>query len=427
MKTNRLPKELSSTDINYIMSLVPSDITRDELITLFAFTKNNDALYLTNDTFTLKYKDFVERIGYKDLIHPDPPSSPNIPTTVGRYIYNLYFNNEKVNNSFFFRINGYVNYTMDKKGVDLLEATLCRAVVNGDISNDEYIEFLNKREWLGFTVVSFLSPSMSFNLIQPLPEVVKERSELFSKYKKELEEDKDVVIASEIEKKLLAIAAEKLKNEPSMELYNSGASKGFNNSYKNTSVMRGIISKSDDPDNFIISQSNLVDGIPPSELEYYTDLSTEAFYARAVDTRIGGYLSKQLSAAFQTVKVGPPHSDCGTKKVLEVVLTPQLAKLIEFRYIVVNGKLVELTPEIMKKNLGKLIKLRTPLYCLNDDICNHCAGELPYKLGIMNIGLTFSDIGSSILQLALKKFHNSAAKISLFNPNDYLDEVIKKK
>ena len=50
----------------------------------------------------------------------------------------------------------------------------------------------------------------------------------------------------------------------------------------------------------------------------------------------------------------------------------------------------------MEKHVGKVVKLRTPMYCLGDKICNKCAGKQFTKF----IGLEASKIAlNNILRL----------------------------
>ena len=98
-------------------------------------------------------------------------------------------------------------------------------------------------------------------------------------------------------------------------------------------------------------------------------------------------------------------SDCGTKRTLDVKLTNTIKKDYMYRYIVTdNGSLVLLTPENMDKYVGKTIKMRSPMMCVGEKICNHCAGDLFYKLGIKNAGLTASRVATTLTRLNINFF-----------------------
>lgn len=61
------------------------------------------------------------------------------------------------------------------------------------------------------------------------------------------------------------------------------------------------------------------------------------------------------------------------------------------------------------------------MFCQGDKICNVCAGELYYQMGIENIGLISNIIGSSITTLALKQFHDTSIKLQEIDVFNYID------
>ena len=83
-----------------------------------------------------------------------------------------------------------------------------------------------------------------------------------------------------------------------------------------------------------------------------------------------------------------------------------------YRYIIDGKKLVLLDDRTMLKYIGKTVKMRSVLYCTSDKRCNICAGELYYKLGIQNIGLTAAKVGSNLLNMSMKSFHDSTVKVT---------------
>jgi hypothetical protein len=94
----------------------------------------------------------------------------------------------------------------------------------------------------------------------------------------------------------------------------------------------------------------------------------------------------------QTEVLDEHGSDCGTKKTIDVKLTNRNRNDFEYRYIVEGDKLVELTPQVMDKYIGKTIHMRSPMYCLGDKTCNICAGEMNYKLGNKNVEFRHEEI-----------------------------------
>lgn len=58
------------------------------------------------------------------------------------------------------------------------------------------------------------------------------------------------------------------------------------------------------------------------------------------------------------------------------------------------------------------------MYCKSKHICNKCAGELYYKLGIKNIGLTLARLSNSVMNACLKKSHDVTVKVYRINIED---------
>ena len=86
--------------------------------------------------------------------------------------------------------------------------------------------------------------------------------------------------------------------------------------------------------------------------------------------------------------------------------------MLQYRYIVEKGKLKLLTPDNVKEYMGKEVNMRTPLYCTSDKYCNVCSGNQYYMMdGLRNVGLLTNRVGTSLLNAALKGFHDMSLKI----------------
>lgn len=84
-----------------------------------------------------------------------------------------------------------------------------------------------------------------------------------------------------------------------------------------------------------------------------------------------------------------------------------------------NG-LVMLTKENIKKYLNKPLKMRSPLYCKTRKICNKCAGEQFYKMGVENAGLYTFSLSGKLMNLSMKKFHDSSVKFNKINIENFI-------
>ena len=65
------------------------------------------------------------------------------------------------------------------------------------------------------------------------------------------------------------------------------------------------------------------------------------------------------------------------------------------------------------KYMGKKVKMRFSSMCESKTgFCNHCFGNLPYRLGIRNIGQAMAMIASKVKNLSMKSFHQSNVKLA---------------
>ena len=92
----------------------------------------------------------------------------------------------------------------------------------------------------------------------------------------------------------------------------------------------------------------------------------------------------------------------------------------KYRYIKKGSGIICLTPDIINQYVGTYIELRSPMYCKGECICNKCAGESFYLLGIENIGMTVNKISSVSLNSSLKKFHDQTIHTTVIDWKKYI-------
>ena len=367
------PRYISESEIKEIFSLKESDVTKELLVKYFAFTEEGRR-FSPQDRFKLPANKLYNKT--------------EIETTVGRYITNLFLLapfNGKIE---------YINEPFTSGRVDDLEDHLSQLLLDKIIPIEQMIDYLNRIQWFGYVSTDFIVPGLSLEMIIPNKVVMKRKEELIKKNKKELEAGNPIV-ATQMEEELLKLAKEQLKDDPSMDLYTSGSGHKFGTHYKNFSIMKGAM-KDNATGKYHVSTSMYTDGVTKDDYHLFGDAIVFAAYSRAVGTQKGGYITKQMFAAFQSVVLGPKGSDCHCKKTLDIILTKDNYKLFTYRYIVEGGKLVQLTNDNIKSYIGKLVHLRSPLYCQSDQLCNICSGDLYYNLGIENIGLTVTKVGLNV-------------------------------
>lgn len=344
----------------------------------------------TSDTFTLQPSEYFNKT--------------KVLTNVGLFIFNKFIVEGQ-----FEDILGYLNTPIDNKTEAEIESKLSKALLNDRVTPEQMAVFFNKLQWLGMQFNSAFASSFTMNTVKPLPSVMKRKEELFKEYEEELRNG-DVITAVKIENELTEMAKSELKDDPGMDLYNSGARGKFGNNYKNMSVIKGPVFNPS-TGKWDMVDTNLVTGINKNDIPVYGNSVVMGAYPKAVGTQKSGYSAKQLVAAFQGVVLDDPGSDCGTKGYLEIVLTPSMKQGLLYRYIIEGNKLVLMDDENIDNYVGRKIKLRSPMYCIGDKLCSKCAGQMYEKLGIKNIGLTTSKAATTLLNMGMKQFHDSTQSI----------------
>lgn len=327
-----------------------------------------------------------------------------IKTNIGRFMLNKAIIPENI----YVHI-GFFNERWTSKSVGKLNSSISSKLLDAIISPKDVIVYLDKLQFYGFSINSTANPSMTDKTVF-LPDSFYKKKEQLAKENKVAIEAGDTVVTNKMEKELLSYAKEIIGNDPGMDLFDSGAKASFDNNFKLLNVMKGSIMDLS-TGQYKTSTTHYMGGVKKEESHLFADSMVAGAYARGVGTQIGGYLVKKYMAAFQSVILDEKGSACNTVRTMSILLTKDNIDLFKFRNIKEGSKVVELTPEIQSKYIGRKVEMYDPMYCINDKICNRCAGQLYYKLNIQNIGLTASKISSLIMQKSLKKFHDNTLKI----------------
>lgn len=399
-------KKLSANDVKYLKGIKPNEITLSLLESFFAYTKDKDPRFDPSDTFMLESDEYLHNKG-------------RMETTVGRFIFNKFIFEGTTYEKYF----TYNNDRMDKKAINKLQNSVMGLFLEDKITAEEVSDYFDKMTWISFATAKFINPSLNSEMLKTPESVKKRKEELRIQYEKDIE-NKNLSTIKKMEDELLEMGKNEIKDLASTQIYDSGSRATYGNNYKNTAIMRGAVSAmSGDPKDAIVSLNSLDDGIKPEEMHSYANILTQAFYSKAIQTREGGYASKKMSASFQTSFLGEKGSDCHSTRYLEIYLTDSNFGLFKFRYLLDNGKLIMLTNENKSKYLNKVVQFRSPIYCLDDHICNKCAGELFYMIGIKNIGLLTNEIGGNLSEKSMKAFHDSTVKLASLDVNDYIEAI----
>lgn len=385
-------------DIEYLLA-----ITEDECTKLsFAM----DMFGEFNDTRRFQPYDLVDiPVG---SYGPEGNKNTNIiKTTVGIWVFNKAFIEQDL-----FELFGYINEPITSKMFKKINKQVSYAVVEDKVPLDALKRLITKTEKFQ-PYCNILSASITENMMSIPKAISKKKQELLKKYEKELDEH-DPVVSQKIEQELIKDCKEMLKDDPSIDMINSGAKIDWNNNFKNMFVMKGA-SKNPDPLNpngeYTVIKSDLTTGIKPDEYAAFSDSLAFGPYARAKKTADGGAWEKIFVKALGHLTVLEEGSDCGTKRYKEILLTGDNIDDWMYSYIVEGSRLVELTSDNRDSYIGKKVKLRYSGLCESEKgICNKCAGNLFTRLGIKNVGVASYVIPAKIKLKSMKNFHDSTVK-----------------
>lgn len=326
-------------------------------------------------------------------------------TTVGIWVFNKVFIENEL-----FDLFGYINEPVTKKIFGKINKMLSYAVLEDKVSLNVLKHYVMKTEKFQ-PYCNILCGSLTEGMLTISSKIQKKRDEIFKKYEKELATD-DPIIAQKVEKELLDYAKEELKDDPSMDLINSGAKISWGNNFKNMFIMQGAVKEPDPRDkNFSIIKSNLVDGISREDYVMFANSLIGGPYARAKKTEVGGAQEKLFVKALEHLRVQPEGTDCGTKKYIEITLNNDNIDGWMYSYIIEPQGLVELNSENRDKYIDKTVKMRFGGYCESKvGICSKCAGSLFSKLGVYNVGIASYQIPSTLKVKSMKLFHDSTVK-----------------
>lgn len=388
-------------DVEFLLNLTENDINSYSLIMDLFGEFNGKRRFNTYDLIEIPPNTYGKE-GHKN--------KNKFTTTVGKWIFNKYFIEPRL-----FDIFHYINTPIGKKQFGKINEKMSYAVLEEKCSIDDLKDFILKcQQFQPYSTV--LSSSYSLNMLLITKQIDKRKKELFKKYEKEIA-NQDLVVIDNIQKELLDYAKELLKDDPAMDMFESGARGSFDNNFKNMFVMRGAVKDPDPNKGYNVISSNFIDGIGKDEYSALANSLAEGPYSRAKKTESGGYNEKLVLNSYQHIKLDKPGSDCGTKRYIEIDVTEDNIKEIMYCYTIVGSNLVEITSDNMNNFIGKKIKLRFASMCESKTgFCNKCAGNLFYKLGITNIGTAMPQLMSRIKVLQMKGFHDAQVKLTEMNP-----------
>lgn len=390
-------------DIEYISNIKEEDITLSFIMETFGEFNGKSRFNPYDEIEIPAGKYGID--GYKN--------TKPIYTTVGLYVFNKFFVEKDL-----IKILGYVNKNVDDDVFGDINSTLSTALLEDDIDVATLKRYLMKTQKV-MPYVSILAPNYTEKMLTCSKVIDKKKAELYKKYKDGIDAG-DPVIATKMEKELLAYALDYMKDDPSMDMFISGARGTVGNNFKNMFVIKGAI-KDPDPNakqKYKVAMSNYIDGIAPEEYALFANSLAAGPFARAKKTEVGGALEKLFLYGLQHVRMDKPGSDCKTKRTKTVTLTKKNIKRWMYSYVMVGETPVEITSKNKDKFIGKTVKIRFSSLCEDKNpgcICNICGGNLPYRRGIQNSGIETTQIASTMKNKSMKSFHDSVQQMHVMD------------
>lgn len=402
--------KMPSLAMDKILSVDVNQISKTFIEEMFAAYHDKETNQFKNANFEPTEKITLTHDKYKYV-------KDKVETTTGMLLFNRYI----LERTGIIQHLGYWNRPMDDKGLEALTTEVNNLALYDKITIEQLGEYIDSRDRLGFWCSAFLSVSLSAPLLRPMPEVEKRKHELFKMYDAEIHSDNPVtqtMTVNKIEKELVGIVKENLKNDPGYDLYRSGDG-NFGNNYKTINIMRGSVFNNSTK-KYDVVESSLLDGITKKDITAFSNSILAAAYPSAVGTADAGYMAKIILALLQSEHVDPDiNSDCGTTSTIPFTVTEKNKRYILFRYINDNDKKVLTDLHNVDKYVGQTVRLYSPQCCLNDAICGKCAGRVFHNLGVTNVGLLATQITQKLLNIKLKAKHDLSQNAGII-PKDYL-------
>lgn len=397
-------------DVDYILSIKEEDITTSFIMENFA-DFGEGPRFQPYDLIEVP----VGEYGGKLPNGKEKRNKNKFTTGVGRLIFNKFFFESEPE---LLDAIGYIDDNVTKKLYGRVLNQLGYLMLEDRVSEEVYKRFCKKSQKM-MPYVSILAPNHSDNMLTITKKINKRKEQLLKEHAEELapKDDNSVKVFDQISNELLDYAKELMKDDPAMDMFASGAGGSFDNNFKNMFIMRGAVKDPTPNKGYNLITSNYVDGINKDEYAAIANTLAAGPYARSKKTEVGGYWEKLFMAAFQHIVLLDPGSDCGTDRYIEMNVTDKNIDSIMYSYAIVGNKLVEITSENRDQFIGKKIKLRFSSMCrAKNGICNKCAGNLFYRLGIKNVGAATPQIPSKLKLLSMKLFHDDQLNFVEMDP-----------
>jgi len=286
------------------------------------------------------------------------------------------------------------------------------------ITVKDYIKFSRHSAFLE-ELGTLYTPSSTERLVVTPPGIKKFKADLTAKYAakygpKWSDTPTNIV---EFDNELKKMYSDYLKGDPSDGVVVNGKAK--NNALPKKYLTVSATNAFGEQNHIIES---LDEGYPedPEKLAAMYNTNRHASYSRGNETQKGGSVAKAVLRATSSYSIDV--DDCKVGYGKSVLVTKDLINAVSGRYLIKGTKYAPIAPEEAKALVGKVITIRSPLYCKakGSSLCAVCMGTNAGKRKD-GIPLIVSNISATITVASLKMMHNSqisSVKVSM-------DEMIR--
>lgn len=218
---------------------------------------------------------------------------------------------------------------------------------------------------------------------------------------------------AEIQERLIEMDLAWLAQDESIDFYISRKSVAVKR--KKLFLMHGMETAFQKEGHFILIAKPLYKGTDMSQLPAVFNAIREGSYDRGADTALGGEKVTFLQRIYQNTKIIP--GDCGTKIHYRFTLTAyNYRAYVGLNLLTANGY-VELTEEVAKQNIDKVIAIRRPLLCkaTHTDFCEVCCGKALSR-SPRAVASEISDVGSDIMYAFMGSMHGTELLTAKYVP-----------
>lgn len=268
---NRPPRRITSEEKEMFLSLKPDDITLELLQTLFADRWDTTKKKVIGSQFET-YDEMALKAG-------EYSNKEDIVTNCGLFIVNKFLIEPH-----FVPYLGYINDTIDKERFGKLENTMAYYIQEDETGQllVQYYDFLDRLTWLTFTFHTEICASKTIKSMKPLPKIKAAKKAAMPKINKAIE-DNDTPTIVRIQNDLVKLAEDELKDDPSYELYKSGARGAFDNAYRQGQIMKGPVWNAS-KGKFDVMVNSLYEGARKQDLQTMANAIVSGVYPKSIGT-----------------------------------------------------------------------------------------------------------------------------------------------